>query len=288
MQVVEAEAALGVLDERLAGASSRGERVAAFEAAYRHVAEWRYEVAAEGKWTRPGARAEDVRTPLGLGMGYRVTPDNWLPDRDSPAFKVLKRLEKVALERLDGSRGLQNRVTLRTGRRINGNTIQYIPHRSEDSSAPRGEDDSAARGEVRTITAEPDDRDMLRRASFEALAELEEARAGDGTDPTDPEQRQAFVDAAYFMIQGPEFKRGSDAIMRTFIVAAHTRVFGVAPVLPQAIDLDGMVRGQEGFSRVMHDQLRLLPTAEEPNRAATGSSRAPRATAVRKTGEITR
>ncbi|WP_134122247.1 hypothetical protein [Kribbella kalugense] len=255
MQAREANAALGVLDERLAGAGSRGERVAAFEAAYRHVAEWRYQVALEGKWTRPGASAEDVRAPLGMGMVYRVTPDNVLSDQDSPAFKMLKSLEKVALERLDGSHGLQNRVRLHSGRRVNGNTVRYIP-------GPR---------EVRTVTAEPDDREVLRRASFEVLAELEEAKAAGGTDP---EQRQAFVDAAYFLVQGPEFKRGSDAIMRTFLVAAHTRVFDAAPVLPQAIDLDGMVRGQEGFKQVMHEQLRIAaPPAAQPAVDA-GSERA--------------
>jgi hypothetical protein len=258
LQAQGANAALGVLDERLGGAESRVERVSAFEAAYRHVAEWRYQVAVAGKWTRPGASAEDVRTPLGIGMGYKVTPDNWLPDPDSPAYKMLKRLEQVGLERLAGSHGLQNRVTLRSGRRVNGNTVRYIP-------GPQ---------EVRTATAEPDEREVLRRASFEALAELEEARAGDGTDPQDPEQRQAFVDAAYFLVQGPEFKRGSDAVMRTFLVAAHTRVFDAAPVLPQAIDLDGMVRGQEGFNQVMHEQLRIAaPPATQPAVDA-GSERA--------------
>jgi hypothetical protein len=201
-----------------------------------------------------------------------VTPDNWLPDPEAPAFKMLKRLEKVGLERLDGSHGLQNRVRLRSGRRVNGNTVRYIP-------GPQ---------EVRTVTAEPDDREVLRRASFEALAELEEARAADGTDPEDPEQRLAFADAAYFLVQGPEFKRGSDAIMRTFLVAAHTRVFDAAPVLPQAIDLDGMVRGQEGFSQVMREQLRVLPAPVESGRPAPESDRAPRTSAVPRTGEITR
>ena len=131
-----------------------------------------------------------------------------------------------------------------------------------------------APGEVRTITAEPNDREVLRRASFEALAELEEARAVDGTDPRDPEQRQAFVDAAYFMTQGPEFKRGSDATMRTFMVAAHTRVFDAAPVLPQAIDLDGMVRGQEGFNHVMREQLRVAASPATQPVVGAGSERA--------------
>ncbi|MGZ0151710.1 hypothetical protein ACXJJ3_31955 [Kribbella sp. WER1] len=46
--------------------------------------------------------------------------------------------------------------------------------------------------EVTTQTAGPEDREVLRQASFEALTELEEA----GADPKNPEHRQAFVDAA--------------------------------------------------------------------------------------------
>ena len=273
VQAVEANAALGVLDERLARAESRGERVAAFETAYRHVAEWRYQVALGGQWTRPGASADDVKTPIGPGgMGYRVTPDEWLPDRESPAFKMLAKLATVGLERLNGSSRLQNRVDLRNGRQVDGNALQLVP----------GPPD-----EVQTRTAEPDDREVLRRASFEALAELDEARAAGGTDPKDPEQRQMFVDAAYFMVQGPEFKRGSDAIMRTFLATAHTRVFDAAPVLPQAIDLDGMVRGQEGFNQVMHEQLRIAaPSAAQPVVDA-GSERTTR-TSLNRGGGLTR
>ncbi|MFF0264276.1 hypothetical protein [Kribbella sp. NPDC004536] len=268
MQAQEANAALGVLEERLDGAGSRAERVAAFEAAYRHVAQWRYEVAVEGRWQRPGASAEDVRTPLAPGSGYRVTPDNWLPDRDTPAFKMLKKLEQVGLDRLAGETSLQNRVTLRDGRRVNGNTLGLQPGRYRFTG-------EVIEGsvEVAMTYAEAGDREVLRQAAFEALAELEEARAGAGTDPQDPEQRQTFVDAAYFLVQGPEFQRGSDAIMRTFIAAAHTRVFDAAPVLPQAIDLDGMVRGQDGFSQVMHEQLRIAKSPAAQPGADVGAER---------------
>ena len=260
MQAREANVALGVLEERLGGAGSRAERVAAFEAAYRHVAQWRYQVALEGQWQRPGASADDVKTPLAEGSGYRVTPDNWLPEPDSPAFKMLKKLEQVGLDRLAGRTYLQNRVTLRDGRQVNGNTLELVPGRNRYT-------DAVIEGSVELGTgyAQAGDREVLRQAAFEALAELDEVRAGEGTDPQDPQQRQAFVDAAYFLVQGPEFQRGSDAVMRTFSVAAHTRVFDAAVVLPQAIDLDGMVRGQEGFSQVMHEQLRIAtPAATQP------------------------
>ncbi|MGZ0151709.1 hypothetical protein ACXJJ3_31950 [Kribbella sp. WER1] len=41
--------------------------------------------------------------------------------------------------------------------------------------------------------------------------------------------------------------------MRPFLVAAHTRLFDAAPVLPQAVDLDGLVRGQDGFTQGKRD-----------------------------------
>jgi hypothetical protein len=287
VQAAEANAALGVLAERLESAGSQGERVAAFEAAYRHVAEWRYQVAAQGEWTRPGASADDVRATIGPGeyMGYRLSPGAAATrEPGSPAWKLLSELEGVALERLGRDAHLQNVVTLRDGSTVNGNHLHFV-------AAPRDPNTGAPYPEypdqVRTETAAYADREVLRRASFEALAELEEARAAGTANPRDPAQRQAFVDAAYFLVQGPEFRRGSDAIMRTFLATAHTRVFDAAPVLPQAIDLDGMVRGQEGFNQVMHEQLRIAaPPAAQPVVDA-GSERTTR-TSLNRGGGLTR
>lgn len=270
MQAAEANAALGVLAERLEGAGSQAERVAAFEAAYRHVAEWRYQVALQGEWTRPGADADDVRATIGEGewMGYRLSPNAATREPGSPAWKLLAELEKVALERLGGEHQLQNVVTLRDGTTVNGNLLRYMPATRDPAT---GEPFPGHPDQVRTQTAAYADRAVLRRASFEALAELEGARAAGTADVRDPAQRQAFADAAYFLVQGPEFRRGSDAIMRTFLATAHTRVFDAAPMLPQAIDLDGMVRGQEGFNRVMHEKLRPAPasTGTGPTAATT-------------------
>lgn len=275
VQAAEANAALGVLAERLESAGSKGERAAAFEAAYRHVAEWRYQVAAQGNWTRPGASADDVRATIGEGeyMGYRLSPGA-SPNRESgsPAWKLLSELEGVALERLGGQKDLQNVVTLRDGSTVNGNLLHFVAATRDPST---GTPFPGYPDQVMTETAAYADREVLRRASFEALADLEETRAAGTADPRDPAQRQAFADAAYFLVQGPEFRRGSDAIMRTFLATAHTRVFDAAPVLPQAIDLDGMVRGQEGFNRVMHEKLDLAPTpTTNAPAAATTTERA--------------
>ncbi|MET9315364.1 hypothetical protein ABZX12_26415 [Kribbella sp. NPDC003505] len=48
--------------------------------------------------------------------------------------------------------------------------------------------------------------------------------------------------------------------MRPFLVAAYTSLFDKTPVLPQAIDLDAMVRGQDAFSEVMREQFTVLPS----------------------------
>lgn len=286
LQAAEANAALGVLAERLESAGSTAERAAAFEAAYRHVAEWRYQVALEGEWTRPGADADDVRATIGDGewMGYRVSPGAGRREAGSPAWKLLSELEQVALERLGGERLLQNVVTLRDGTTVNGNLMLYVPATRDPAT---GQPFPGHPDYVRTQTAAYADREVLRRASFEALAELEGARAAGTADVRDPEQRQAFADAAYFLVQGQEFRRGSDAIMRTFLATAHTRVFDAAPVLPQAIDLDGMVRGQEGFHRVLREQLRIAaPPAAQPV-VDTGSDR-PARTSVNRGGGLAR
>ncbi|WP_427889753.1 hypothetical protein ACQHIV_40320 [Kribbella sp. GL6] len=268
VQAAEAGAALGVLDRDLAGAGSRAERVAAFEAAYGHVAQWRYQLAVEGKWVRPGASAEDVRARIGHGMNYRLSPTVGPRQPGSPAFKYLTELERVALDRLDGRHELQNVVTLRDGSKVNGNILHFVPAPGDEATRRLFPD------EVQTQTAGPEDREVLRRAAFETLAELEELKA----DPANPAHRRAFADAAYFLVQGPEFKRGSDAIMRTFLVAAHARVFDAAPVLPQAIDLDGMVRGQDGFHQVMREQLRIVPEPGTADVTAANATRATKAT----------
>ena len=268
VQAAEANAALELLDERLAKAGSFEERAAAFEAAYQHVTEWRYQVAVQGHWTRPNSEVEAFRTPIPAGewMDYKLTPTVAGREPGSPAFVLLTELEQVAKDRLMNQLNLHNMVNLPDGRTIQGNLLdqEFYP------------------GQVITGTAKFADREQLRHASFEILAGLETQRADtDRLDHQDPELRQRFTDAAYCLIQAPEMQRGSDSIMRTFLVAAHTRVFDAAPVLPQAIDLDGMVRGQEGFNRVMQEQLRLAPASAGPTAAASTERATPPRTALR-------
>lgn len=257
VQAQAANEALALLDERLATATTFDERVAAFEAAYRHVADWRYEAAADG-WTRADANLEDFRTPIGSrDAAYPISPGEAGPEPGSPAHRTLTDLGSVALGRFgESERTVQNHVDLRDGRTVDGNRLMRA------SPALRRVLGSE---QVTAVTATEADRETLRRAAFETLAALETRRAETGgLDPAGDEHRGAYADAAYFMTQGPEFPRGSDAVARTFLVAAHARVFEVAAVLPPSVDLDGMVRGQDGFHEVMRDQLRLVPPDAPP------------------------
>lgn len=258
LQADEANEALALLDSQLATASTAEERIAAFENAYRHVADWRYQLAAEGVWTRT-PDPEEVRTPIGdQSATYPLFPEVGGREEGSPSYRMVSEMQQVALSRFSGSeKRLQNRVELPDGQVIDGNVLVRSDAIPGTTHPP-----------VVAVTASEADREMLRRAAFELLAGLEARRAETGRlDPEDPVDRQAFADAAYFLFQGPEFRRGTDASLRTFLVAAYARIFQQAAVLPQGIDLDAMVRGQHGFHEVMRDDLRPIRPADPASAA---------------------
>ncbi|GAA1711295.1 hypothetical protein GCM10009745_69200 [Kribbella yunnanensis] len=284
---VQAEAANGALEslgERLASASTVGDRAAAFEGLYRQLAEWRYRLAVEGRVTRPSSNAETIRTPIGEGsMSYRLSPSVAGRESGSPAHRALTKMERVALEQFSGSADrVQHQVALPDGRTVNGNLLMRTESLGEQAADVFGRSTeemaaaapAVAHDETITVTASQGDREVLRRAAFEQLAGLETKRAeAGGLDPHDPENRQAFADATYCLFQGPEFRRGTDATMRVFVAAAHARVFDAAPVVPQGVDLDAMVRDQQGFRDTMRDEMRVIsggPTAGQERSASAG------------------
>ncbi|MET9318242.1 hypothetical protein ABZX12_41025 [Kribbella sp. NPDC003505] len=267
LQATEANVLLRLLDEQLPLAATKDKRVAVFASAFEHAAKWRFEMAAIGR-RAPDAELEPFRTPIGRCTRYRLTPTAAEPG--SPAFQLLTTLEQVALERLTmaeevpkGYKELQNIVDLRDGRTVNGNVLIFEPRLYGPA-------------EVKVRTAVEADREVLRHAAFETLAELEAQRRRTGPlKPGDPEIRQAFSDAAYYVFQGPWMRRGNDATVRPFLVAAYTSLFDRTPVLPQAIDLDAMVRGQDGFSEVMRQQLTMLPSHSVLENASLGHGERP-------------
>ncbi|MFB6726594.1 hypothetical protein ACFCV3_40870 [Kribbella sp. NPDC056345] len=291
---VQAEAANTAhesLGEQLATASTVEDRTAAFEGLYQQLADWRYRLAVEGRVTRPSSNAETIRTPIGDGsMSYRLTPSVAGRESGSPAHRALTTMERVALDQFPGSADrVQHQVTLPDGRTVNGNLLMRTESLGEQAADVFGRSTqqmaaaapAVAPDETITVTASLADREVLRRAAFEQLAGLETKRAEAGElDPDDPQNRQAFADATYCLFQGPEFRRGTDATMRVLVAVAHARVFGAAPVVPQGVDLDAMVRDQQDFRDTMRDQLRVIPGGHPPaqERSTSAGERAARST----------
>lgn len=56
---------------------------------------------------------------------------------------------------------------------------------------------------------------------------------------------EAWQLARYLLYQGPKYKKGSDAVIRVFLVAVGALLFGTAPVMQQDADLRCMVLPQE-------------------------------------------
>lgn len=257
-----ANQALDRLNGLLDAATSQAERVQAFEQTYRELAQWRYELSQRSDGQRPGATPESYRASIGSD-GYVTDPFGKGTHRDgdlkmdsqgklfggteTPASRLAARLTSIAAARFDAEAPagevLQNKVRLPDGTMVNGNQI----HRGRTAAAalqlPENIKDFYC-----TETGAEADRKTLQQAAFTNLAELEAQRASGRTDLLeDPAARQAFVEAEYFIYQGPEFQRGGDASIRALLVAAHTRVFDAPVKLPQDIDVMAYVASQQDF-----------------------------------------
>jgi len=262
-QAAAANDALAWLGPRLDAATTPFEREANFLQLYRNLAEWRYQLAAHREEGRsPNAELEQYRTPIaadkamvdsfGAGLrseGGRIDVDTGTITSgiQTPASRLSARLGKIIRARFDaeapGKDSLQNRVTVPGGQVIDGNLLL----RGGLAASARGHERPIA-GYYVTVTGEQKDRHALQREAFGLLANLEGRRAVGETDLfQDRNARLAFVQAEYFLYQGPEYERGGDAIIRTLLVTAHARVFNEALRLPQDIDVMAYAADQQAF-----------------------------------------
>jgi hypothetical protein len=262
----EANTVRELLQERLAGARTGAERVAAFHGGHEHVAEWVRQTFAARTGTSPSTPA---RVPIDDRRGFQVSPA--VEEQGTPAYSTRVTFHNLAMARLRGAEMLQNVVDLRYGRQVNGNLVVRIPEGQATHPLQAGE--------IMAITATHEDRELLRQECFGVLADLVGKRTGyvERSLP-EPSDRQAFADASYYLIQGPELTVGSDSstasdlTMRTFLAAAHTQVFNVPPLFPQAMDLHGMVRSQSAFGRVMQTELGFASASAAPSRTVDSGS----------------
>jgi hypothetical protein len=179
----------------------------------------------------------------------------------TPGSRMSVRIGAIIQARFDAeapnSQVLQNRVVAPDGRIVNGNLLL----RDEAAANSRGVP-FALEGLYVTQTGDQADRHALQREAFELLAQLEERRAAG--IPPDPDARQAFVQAEYFLYQGPEYERGGDAMIRTLLVTAHARVFGEALRLPQDIDVMAHAMSQQDFTEYAVSASSLVTSGNYP------------------------
>ncbi|WP_433007388.1 hypothetical protein [Kribbella sp. CA-294648] len=255
-----ANQALDRLSGLLDAANSEAQRVHAFEQTYRELAQWRYDLSQRSDGQRPGATPESYRSPIGRGyatdaFGKGTHRDGQVKldsqgklvgGAETPASRLAARLADIAAARFASeapeAEMLQNKVRLPDGT-VNGNQIHRGRSAAAMRNAPEGIQDYYC-----TLTGEEPDRKALQQAAFTRLAELETQRASGRTDLLeDPAARRAFVEAEYFIYQGPEYQRGGDASIRALLVASHTRVFDAPVKLPQDIDVMAYVASQQDF-----------------------------------------
>lgn len=95
-----------------------------------------------------------------------------------------------------------------------------------------------------TATASEADRKEIFHAAMALLARHHPARCAAQT---------AWLRAAYLLYQAPRRKRGSDATIRTFLIATGTALLDHPPALWHDIDLRAYVQPQHQFVTDLHN-----------------------------------
>ena len=253
------------------------ERVALLLRSLAELIEWRYQVARQA----PGRIG--VGIPLDADRFRRSLRDTgpnfdrlgdvgrlragaqWDPQtrtyrggQSTPASRIMIRYGDAALVRFEAetteSDTLQNKVLLSGGRMVRGNRLvrgaaaARIAERLVARVAGRGHDVSRMEtgGElIYAVTAADDDADILHA---EALSLLAEAFELDRLN-----RIWNWQMARYLLFQSPRTKRGSDSVIRAFVVAVGAVLFEQAPTLEQDVDLRCAVLGQFAALRMPAD-----------------------------------
>ncbi|MFC3966159.1 hypothetical protein [Nocardia jiangsuensis] len=264
MQVVAAGRVHEVLSEEWQEFRGRPRRVRALLAAYHELVQWRYRL----------ARVSPVRH----GTAVPVDPERFLAPIDhygpncdrigrvgrlrfnstwnevdrvftggvsTPAFRVTLRYGRAAEARFlrSGAAGdiLTSSVRLPDGTRIDGNRLvrgaaaRELARELAARVAGRGCDTrrfETGGAPIYVVTAENTARAEMFRQAIDLLA-------GAGADDV-----ASWQQARFLLYQAPRTKRGSDSVIRTFLVAVGAVLFGAAPRLVHDVDLQCLVLGQ--------------------------------------------
>jgi len=173
---------------------------------------------------------------------------------DTPAHRLMLAYGQAALDRFarEGNTGdvLHNTVTLPDGKTVTGNSLVRgaAARRVADALIAR----IAARGRDTTrfedggdplyaVTAPDEARGTMYTAGVDLLAAAE------------PHDVHSWQTGRYLLYQSPLTKKGSDAVLRTLLVAVGALLFTDPPTLDHDIDLRCAVLGQEAATTAPHD-----------------------------------
>lgn len=275
-QAQAATLAVPALAGDLASAHSSEERATAYKKTYDTLIHWRADLAR--RTTRHdaiGLADDPARYLLSItegGANYdrfgyigrlRENPV-WHPEsrtyrggRVTPAHRIMLRFGQLALDRFaaEPNEGdtLRNPVTLPDGTTIIGNSLvrgaaaRRVATELLVRVARRGADPTHMEtgGElIYAVTAPDAARDRMFHA---AMALLGNARQ---------DEVNAWQAARYLLYQAPLTKRGSDSVIRTFLVTVGTILFDQSPVLAQDVDLRCIVAGQRNATAMPDDPQR--------------------------------
>ncbi|MEU3184690.1 hypothetical protein ABZ707_10815 [Streptomyces sp. NPDC006923] len=253
----------------LRSAPDMGARVSAFVAVFEATEDWRYRAAASSPHStgrHSPSWADRFRTPITddnpnlfrIGDHARFRDGaTWNPatrayqgGTGTPASRTMRRFETLAAERFPQSPRVDvvcNSVSLPGSRSADGTRLLRgdAAHRAAAEMTARI---SARGGDTSRITTSghliytASAPESERRALFHHAMTL---LAFNHTAPADA--LTAWLQAAYLLYQAPRKKRGADATIRTFLVAAGTLLLSGPPVLPHNIDLRAYTRTHDLF-----------------------------------------
>jgi hypothetical protein len=281
----QAEAACALfhtLTQALHQADDVDARVAAFTAAFDAAEDWRYRIAVATRQPtgRYGAgHAERFRTPVSddnpnlfrLGEHRRFRDGAvWNPVTrtyaggvETPASRTMRLFDALAAARLAQSPGVNvvsNRVRLPDSRvahgmrLLSGDAARRAAIQMVGRITARGGDTSriVTDGDLIYIASGPEaDHRTIFRGAMTLLAQDHASIATASA---------AWLQSAYLLYQAPRRKRGCDATIRTFLVAAGTCLLGHPPVLLHDIDLRAYVRPAEQFVSELRAALEEVPS----------------------------
>jgi hypothetical protein len=268
LQAQQARQLYRALTRKLLFARDMRQRTEIVTSLFAAAEQWRYEVAitlpyGDGRYS--AAHAERFREfitddgvnyfPIGEPEKYRDGAQwdsescSYTGGSETPASRTMRRFTDLAKARFNGLDGdvAINEVTLPDGRQVPG--MHLLRGVQAASAAKAIVDRIAARGGDGSRIARTIDGVYTASASaaqrteiFHAAMALIARRYDDEADAS-----WAWLNSAYLLNQAPRRKRGADATIRTFLVAAGLHLLNRPPTLLHDLDYRAYVHTQQRF-----------------------------------------